>query len=213
MLHVFLCYLLHVKVVALLYHGRELGKLLRGLLRHGEIILHVVVVLDPSAKLLHVLRIVGVIVDRGHGAELVEAHDEHALGIEVGEAKRANHGGHALALAPSLNGVEESLCHLYVIHEIYPAKAHVFLAELLVGAIVDDGGHATGELAILISHEILRLAEVKGDVLVTAESVHVIKKQSRGIIGVALVKIVMEIYKLGKILLCLYPFNLYRHLV
>ncbi len=212
-LHVFLRDLLHVKVVAFLYHGRELCELLRGLRWHGEIILHVVVVLDPSAELLHVLRVIGIIVYRWHRAELVEAHDEHSLGVEVGETERTHHGGHALALAPGFHCVEESLRHLYVVNEIYPSKAHVLPGELLVGALVDDGSHASHDFAILISHEILRLAEVKGHVLVTAECVHVIKKQSRGIVGVALVKVIVEIYEFGKTLLCLNPFNLYRHLV
>ena len=55
----------------------------------GDVDLELVPVLILGvAHALHVLRVVGMIVDGGHCADLVEAHDEHALVIQIGKAHR-----------------------------------------------------------------------------------------------------------------------------
>ena len=60
--------LLDMQVVALLYHLGYLGIFLRHFLRHIHLIFHIVVVLLPTAKLLHVLRIIGIVVYSGLSA-------------------------------------------------------------------------------------------------------------------------------------------------
>ena len=82
--HVFLSKFAHVQIVALLYHPGYLGVLLGYGFGHFQVVLHVVVVLTPASQALHVL--VGVVIDGGHGAQLVKAEGKHALGIHVGKA-------------------------------------------------------------------------------------------------------------------------------
>ena len=176
-----------MEVVALLYESCELLEFIGHGVWHGEEILHVIVVLDPSAELLHVFGVIGIVVDGGHGAELVEAHDEHALGVEVSEAERTHHGGHALAAPPLLNGIEEGAAYLDVVDEINPSEAYILLLPALVGAVVDDGGYAASYLSVLIGEEVFGLAEVKSHVAVAPQRVHVVHEQGWGVIGVAFV--------------------------
>ena len=58
-----------VQVIPFHHHFGYLLELLRhALLRHDELVLHVVVILFPAAHLLDMLRIVRVVIDGGHCA-------------------------------------------------------------------------------------------------------------------------------------------------
>ncbi len=61
-----------MQIVTFLYHHRNLGVLLRHLIRHHDLELHVLVIYLKTLQGLDVLRIVRVIVDGRHGTELVE---------------------------------------------------------------------------------------------------------------------------------------------
>ena len=97
-----------VQVIALHDHLSDLAELLgHAFLGHDEFVLHVVVVLDKSAQLFNMLRVVRVVVDGGHGAQLVEAFYQHALRVHVGESQRTDYLCHALLAAPLFCGTEQ----------------------------------------------------------------------------------------------------------
>ena len=165
---------LDAQVVAFLNHLGNLAHLLRNLVGHEYLVFHVVVVLHVSRHCLHVLGVVLVVVDGGHGSQLVESPDEHALGVHVGESKWPHHGVHALLSSVVLNGFHQCGRHLAVVNEVYPPEAHGFLLPPFVGFMVDDGGNAAAQLPFLVGQEVLSLAEVEGGVAVFRQRVHVV---------------------------------------
>ena len=202
----------HVQVVALHDHLRNLHHLLRHQFGHEDFELHVVVVLFPSAETFHVLGIVRVVVDGGHRAELVETEGQHALGVEVGEAQRANHFLHALAAAEVGHGIEQRTAHLDVVDEVNPTEAHALAFPLLVGAVVDDGSHATSQLPVLVGQVVLGFAEFESCVFITAQRRHFVAEKSGCVVGVTLIQIVMELDKCLQVFLRrdLLNFNLWH---
>ena len=142
------------------------------------------------------LGIVVVVVYRLHGVELVEAHDEHALGVEVGEAQGAYDRRHALGASPVFGSLEEGFGNFEVVDKIDPSKAEVLLAKLLVGSFVDDGGDTARYLPVLVGEEVGSLAEVEGYIFVRAQRVHFVEEEGRGIVGIAGIEVVMEVDKL-----------------
>ena len=185
----------HVEVVALHDHLRDLHHLLGNLLGHVDLVFHVVVVFLVSYQPLDVLRVVGIVVERGHGAQLVESVGQHALGVHVGEAQRANHLGHALAASVVFHGLHQGFRHFGVVYEVDPSEAHTLALPLLVGVVVDDGGHAAYHLSVFVSDVIFSLAKLERRVLVLVQRVHVVAEQVGGIIFVPLVKVVAELHK------------------
>ena len=79
---------------------------------------------------------------------------------------------------------------------------------MLIGLMVDDGGHAPYQPAIPVSQIILGLAEIKSRVVILAQGVEIVTEQSWRIILVALIQLVMEINESGQVFLCLYLLNL-----
>ena len=146
----------------------------------------------PEAQAFDMGGIVGIVVDGGHGAQLVEAFYQHALGIHVGEPQGALDVRHAPFFAPLLDGADEGFGHLRVINEVYPAEAHFLLLPRLVGPPVDDGGHAPRQLALLVGQEVLCLAELEGGVLLFVEGVQHVVVEVGHRVGVVLVQFVVE---------------------
>lgn len=107
------------------------------------------------------LRIIGIIIDGSHGAELVEALYEHSFMVHVGEPERSDDPVHSLFLAPFFNSVEQCARHLYLIGEIDEAEAHVAGTGLLVDQIVDDACDAAHRPAVFVSDKATRLAEIE----------------------------------------------------
>ena len=120
------------------------------------------------------LGVVGVIIYGGHSAHLVVSLDEHSLWVHICEAQWADDFCHTLLAAPLFGGIKQRLTHLDIIDEIYPSEAQTLALPLLVGAMIDDCGYASGHLTILVSQEILSLAELEGCILVLTQGVHVV---------------------------------------
>ena len=189
--------LLHLQVVALHDHLRNLAELLgHALLRHVELVLHVVVVLLVALHLLHQLGVVGVVVFGGHAGELVEAVGEHALGVHVGEAERSDDFLHLVASAEVLDGSEQGPHHVDVVDEVEPSEAHRRPLPLLVVAPVDDGGHAAHHLAVAQCQVVLGVAELEGGVGLLdegAEGGNLVHVQVGRVVGVAAVQVVVQL--------------------
>ena len=156
---------LHVQVVAALHELGDTRVFLRHFVGHVHVVLHVVVVLFPSAHLLDVLGIVRIIVDGGHGAEFVESPREHAFRVHVGESQRSHHFLHAVLAAEVLNGLEQGGAHLDVVDEVDPSESDRLPSPFLVGPLVDDGCHAAGQFSVFIGEVIFCVAKVEGRVL------------------------------------------------
>ena len=161
-----------VQVIAFLH---ELGHLLVFLrhvaVRHYQLILHVVIVFRPASQLLHVLRIVRIVVDGGHRAQLVEAFNEHTFRVHIGKAQRTHHLGHALLAPPLLDGLEQGSAHLEVVDKVNPSEAHTLALPPLISPMVDNSGNAPHYLPIAVGQKIVGLAEFKGGILVLAQRV------------------------------------------
>ena len=164
-------------------------------LRNKNLALHPAHFLGISV-LHHVLRIVGVVVDAVHGAQLVISLGEHAFQVHIGESHGADYLLHPMLAAPFLHGTEQQPRHFGVVDEVNPAKAHGFLSPLLVGFAVDDGAHSAHYLAAAPSQEPLSLAEAEGRVLLLVECVQCILQEIGHRIGVVLVEFVIEAHKL-----------------
>ena len=90
-----------MQVVALHHHLRHFAELLgHALLRHDELVFHIIIVLHPAPQLLHMQGIVSMVIDSGHRTQLVETFDEHALRIHIREAQRTNNFRHTLRASP-----------------------------------------------------------------------------------------------------------------
>ena len=96
-----------MEIVPLFYHLRNLGILFRHGVGHEKFEFHILVVHFKPLECLDMLRIVGVVVDGGHGAQLVESPHKHTLGIHVGESQRAHHFGHPSLAAILLHGIKQ----------------------------------------------------------------------------------------------------------
>ena len=199
--------LAHMQIISFLNHHRNLGVLLRHLIRHHNLELHVFVIHLETLQSLDVLRIVSVIVDGRHGAELVESPDEHTLRVHIGKSKRTYHILHAFLAAIFLNGIQKSLRNLTVVDEVNPSESDGFLSPLAVCLMVDDSSNATCQLSILIGKIILCLAELERSVLILAQGIHFVAEKIRHIVFVAFVEVVVEVDERLQILLVFDLFN------
>ena len=190
---------LDLQVVALHDHLRNLHELLgHAFLGHEELILDVVVVLLVSRHLFHVLRVIIIVIEGGHRAELVESGGEHALGIHVGEAEGTDDLGHALAAAPVLDGPKQGATDVLIVDEVNPSEAHGRALPLLVVAAVDDAGDTAHEPPVLIGEKILGLAELEGSIFlldIWRERLHLVAVQVGSIVGVAAIEVVVKLYE------------------
>ena len=196
-----------MQIVTFLNHHRNLSVLLRHLIRHHNLELHVFVVHLETLQSLDVLRIVSVIIDGRHGAELVESPDEHTLRVHIGKSKRTYHILHTFLFTILFHSIQESLRNLTVVDEVNPSEANGFLSPLIVCLMVDDSSDATCQLSILIGKIILCLAELERSVLILAQGIHFVAEKIRHIVFVAFVEVVVEVDERLQILLAFDLFN------
>lgn len=185
--NIFLGKLAHMQIVSFLYHGSNLGVFLGHGIRHDELVLYVLVVDLVAIESLYMLGIIGIVVDGGHGAQLVESPGKHAFRIHISKAKRTYHIVHSLRLAIVFYSLQKSLGHFTVVDEVDPAKTHRLAVPSLVGLVVDDSSDTTRQLSVLIGKKIFGLAKLKSGIAVLAEGIHFVAEQVGHIILVALV--------------------------
>ena len=194
--HFFLRCCAHVEVVAFHYHLRDFHHLLGNLIRHIDFVFHIVVVLHVSAQPLDVFRVVGIVVERGHSAQFLEAVGQHSLRVHIGKAKWPYHLRHPFLAAIVFHCLHQGFRNFRIIDEVNPTKAHTLALPFLVGVMVDDSSHAASHLPVLVGDIVLGLAKLESSVLLLVQRVHVVAEQVRGIIFVSFVKVVVELHKL-----------------
>ena len=137
--------------------------LLWHLIRHEDLVLLPVLILD-EAHTLHLFRVVGVVVDCGHRAELVKALNEHPCVVEVCEAHRPLKHFLTPFLRPIDDGTKESIYDLIIVDEVYEAEASIILIPRLIGSVVYDASDTPYDTSILVGKEVSGFAELKGGV-------------------------------------------------
>ena len=162
---------------------------------HNQLELHVVVVLLVASQLFHVLRVVGIVIDRGHRTQLVEAFYQHTLRVHICKAQRTDNLFHSFLATPFLYGGEERFRHFDVVDKVNPSEAYTLGLPPFVGTMVDDGGNTSHNLSVPIGQEILCLTEFKGGVLVFSQRVHLVGEKIRRIKLVATIQVIVEVDK------------------
>ena len=201
--------LAHMQIVALLYHHRYLGVLLRYGIRYHDLELHILVIYLKTLQGLDVLRIIRVIVDGRHGTQLIETPGKHSLRVHIGKSKRTYHILHTFLFTILFHSIQQSLRNLTVVNEVNPSESDGFLSPLIVCLMVDDSSNATCQLSILIGKIILCLTELERSVLILAQGIHFVAEKIRHIVFVAFVEVVVEVDERLQILLAFDLFNFY----
>ena len=188
-----------VEIEAFLHQSSYLGVFLGYGIGHDELKLHVVVVLLPTSKLFHELGIVGIVIDGGHRSELIKAIGKHTLGVEVCEAEGTDNLRHASLTTKLSDRIKQCTRHINIVHHVYPPETHAFALPAGVSTAVNDRCHTAHNTPLAIGKEIIGLAKVKSGILILRQRVHIVAEKRGHIVGIALVQIVMEVYKMAQI--------------
>ena len=159
-----------------LEHGRHL----RGDVHHALGPVHILGETQP----FQVLRIIGIVVNDRKGAFVLEALHQKAFPVHVREAKGTFDFFCAPFRAPGDNCVDERLAHIEIVNKIYPAKADGVFLPLLIGFLVDDGGHAAHGFSVLFCQEQFPFAEGQGGVFRAQGLIFIVLKGRNPLVAV-----------------------------
>ena len=175
------CVFLYLEVILALDEVGDALVLVGYGIRNVDFVLHPIGILLKSHA-LHMLRIVGIVINGGHGAELVESFDEHTFGIEICESQRALYMCHSPFFSPFFHGANQGIGDFRIIDEVYPAEADFLFVPGLVCLVVDDGSYTSYDFTFPISQEIVGFTKFECSVFLLVEGVeHVIEKVGDGI--------------------------------
>ena len=178
--------------------------------RHKDLAFHPVDFVGV-AVVLKMLRIVGEIVDRRHGRELVEAINEHALRVEIGETERSHEFGAVMFARPVFGLAQQGTAHFQIVDEINPAEASRLFVPRAVGLVVDDTSHASHDFSVASRQKVFGLAEFEGRVLLRVVGVeHILEQVGHGK-SVVLIEFVVEADELFELRTVLHFGDFYRH--
>ena len=128
------------------------------------------------------LRIVGIVIDSGHGAELIEPFDQHAFCVKVGKSEGTLNIFHSFGLAPFFYGLQEFRRYFEVVDEIDPTEADIFLVPGGIGTVVDDTCDAPYDFPVFISQKVFGFTKFESRVFLLIECVqHVVVEVRYGI--------------------------------
>src|SRR3712207_3119582 len=117
------------------------------------------------------------VVDGGHGAELVESFDEHPFGIEIGKSERTDNVCHAPFFSPLLHRLDECGRYFEVVEEIDPSEADVLASPFFIGMAIDDSGYASYYLSVSVGEKVIGLTKLERRVFLFIEGIqHVVVK-------------------------------------
>ena len=116
-----------------------------------------------EAQLLDVMLIIVSIVLLFKSLGLVEAFDQQAFALQVGERQRSAEGVHALLQRPVLDRLEEGFRYGRIVDDVEVAEAGAPLTILRVGGLLDDALDATGHPAVLVCVQADPVAAVRID--------------------------------------------------
>ncbi len=119
--------------------------------------------------------------------------------VQVGEPERPYEPLHAAGARPVLHGLEEGSAHLHVVDEVHEAEARVVPLAVGVHLMVYYPGYAPCGPAVAEGHEIRRLAEVEGGIVLGAESAHVVAHERRHVIRVSGIEVHLELGELPEV--------------
>ena len=102
------------------------------------------------AQALQMFRVIGIVIYRCHGAQLVKSFDQHPFVVHVSETQRAVHLGHPFLFRPFFDGGKQRINHLLVVDEIDKPEAGAFLFPDLIAGPVDDTCNASCNLPVFV---------------------------------------------------------------
>ena len=111
------------------------------------------------------LLIIAVVVLLLEGGQPVEAVDQQALALEVGESERAADGVDPAFPRPVLGGREEGRRDILIVNRIEAGESGAAPAGLFVVRALDDRRYPSGGLSVLFGEEVSGLAGVVVDVI------------------------------------------------
>ena len=114
---------------------------------------------------------------------------EHAFPVQVGEAKRPVHDGHAGLFSPGFDRLKQGGGNLRVVNEIQPAEAREVLPPFLDVGMVEGGGHPADDGTVTNCQPETRLAGLESGVIIPPQGVQLIRDQRRDPVRVAMVDV------------------------
>ena len=136
--------------------------------------------------------VVRLVVAAGDGGLRVEAFDQHAFGVEVGEPVGAGHLPAALFPEPALERAQQRRRGFGVLRALEPPESAAVEAELGRLELVDDAAHAADQAAVAPGRQQPGLGYLERRVLGAVEEVELLADQLRDVAGVAPVQPVRE---------------------
>ena len=138
-----------MEMVSFHQHPRNPADLLRGSLVGNDFILYPVALLGIS-ETLHVVVVIGVVIERVEDGNVLESFDEHALFAEGVVVEGTMDLGHTLTPRPFLSRPEEQTGDLKVFDGIEPSETGPLLSIKLIIAGIDHPAYPADNLSVLI---------------------------------------------------------------
>ena len=158
----------HLVPAALFYGFGKAGKANVAFGGHGHA---VAVPVDHliCAQLLHVLDIVGIVINFDICAVLIETFYEHTLFVEVRKGYRPDNFVHAQLPRPLEELFKQRLGDFEIVDDVEASKAQLFETRLLICAAVPDAGYPARDFAVLVGKEHFAVGKAEGVVDVGVE--------------------------------------------
>ena len=158
----------HLQSVFLLHDLTDTQMLLRNAIRYIDLKFMPILILSVSDT-LHLLGVIGIIINRSHRTDLIETLDQHTLVIHIGKAHRTVDLLHALFAGPFLDSAKKGINHLVIINKIYETKAGTFLSPSLVTRVIH---HTAYHLPVLIGKEVNSVAHLERRIFLLIQRHH-----------------------------------------
>ena len=183
----------------------------------GNLIRNLYHVFEPvgvllKAQSLDMLLIVGIAIEEGHRADLVESFHQKSFRIEIGKAQRADDFLHAVCPSEVLHGGDQGTGHFGVVDGVEPAETNLVMLPGLVGLVIDYCCYASGRNPVQKGHIQLEFAESRSGIGSGIEGSHLIENDLGNVVRIVPVKPLGKEDKLPEGLTSGYLFDFQRHM-
>ncbi len=144
-------------------------------------------------------RIIGLVVAAGDGGQRIEPIDQHALGIEIGEAMRPGHLPAPLGGKPLLQAPQQGAGRLGVLLAFEPAETAALVPQLARLERVDDAAYPAHQLFTAPGQKELGFGDLERRVLGRRKKIDFLPGDLGNVIGIAAVEGVRKIHPLFQI--------------
>ena len=159
----------HLQSVFLLHDLADTQMLLGNAIRYIDLKFMPILILSVSDT-LHLLGVIGIIINCSHRTDLIETLDQHTL--VIGKAHRTVDLLHALFAGPFLDSTEKGINHLVIINKINETKAGTFLSPSLVTRAIHHTSDTAYHLPVLIGKEVNSVAHLERRIFLLIQRHH-----------------------------------------